>query len=247
MSHLAHITLTVHQSRRFIAKMLVKTAVMQRALNEGKVIVTNGITNAYLYEELTGEVIEPKTRYTAGYIHDGVLAISNAAERMKPLILDRGKRIDVNMVDIVNNFTDIDVLIKGANAFDMHGNAAILIGGATGGTIGTNYAKLMYKGSNLIILAGMEKFVPDLTGAAYWAGAEKLYHVDGVKCGLFIVPAASIFTEQAAFEYFNLESRVIASGGYDNSHGAITFALRGEKEDLEMALAVLQEVKSQEL
>jgi hypothetical protein len=69
------VTLTPSESKRLIAKGVMKLEEVPRALKHGAIIISLGTTNAYVAEEILNAVSESiecidKQRYAAGVITD---------------------------------------------------------------------------------------------------------------------------------------------------------------------------------
>ena len=69
----ALVALTPSESKRVIAKGVAALPEVKRAMERGLIVVGRGTTNAFVVEELTGEKIENKSHYAAGFIVDGEL------------------------------------------------------------------------------------------------------------------------------------------------------------------------------
>lgn len=239
-------TLTVPESKRLIAKAISKLKVVRNALNNHTIIVANGITNAYIYEELTQQPIAVKSNYTAGIVIDGVACISDANPRMASLVLRKGTPLDVPWLDVIKTFGPHDVFIKGANSFDIEGNIGILLGGNGGGTIGKAYGHLRAAGSIIVTPIGYEKLIPSVPLTAEWLGRDKVDYSIGVKCGQFVLSETLVFTEVTALEtLFSVKAIPIAAGGVQDCHGAITLAVRGAEDQVLDCLTLIKSLKGE--
>lgn len=238
-------TLTPSQSKRLIGRAVADMACVQQAMNSGRLIVAGGTTNAYVLEALTGEVIE-KGSYTAGIVTDGVACVSDPATRQEPAVFVKGEQVSLSWTEIIKEFTSDDVFLKGANAIDMMGNAGILLGSNTGGTIGQAMGYIAASGARLIMPVGLEKLVPDVVVASSFMGHGKVKHRLGVACGLFVVNTGQIITEIEALEaLFDVEAAVVAAGGVAGSEGAITLAVSGYAGAVEAVMQLVQELKEE--
>src|SRR6056297_2234504 len=141
------VTLNVEESRRLISKGLTNTPLFQKALSNHKVIVANGTTNAFIYEEITQEKIEDKSTFTAGIVTDGVACITDGSLRKSPLVMIKGEKSDKNWLETVKTFSKDDIFVKGANGFDLYGRAGIMVAGEGGGTIGKSYGYIISAGA----------------------------------------------------------------------------------------------------
>jgi hypothetical protein len=240
------VTLNVEESRRLIAKGLLKTELFEEALEEGKIIIANGTTNAYLYEEILNETIEDKGKFTAGIVTEGVACITSSNGRMEPLVIIDGKKSDRNWLEVVSEFDNNDIFVKGANAFDVYGRAGIMIAGPGGGTIGKAYGHLVGAGSLLVIPVGIEKLIPSLEYVVDITGTKNIDYSIGKKSGMFVVPDALIFTEEDSFEtLFDVTARAIAAGGIKESKGSVTFIIEGEDSEVLRCLSFVKELKKE--
>lgn len=238
------VTLNVSESRELIAKGLISTPFFQEALKQHKIILANGTTNAFIYEEILNEEIKDKSKFTAGIITGGAALITDASTRMDPLVMIKGERSNRDWFDVVKEFDKNDLFIKGANSFDIYRRAGIMVAGEGGGTIGKSYGYIVSAGSNLIIPVGMEKLVPSLENVNFLTGKDEIDYSIGTKSGMFIIPDANLFTEIEAFGIvFDVDANVIAAGGLNDSYGSTTFIIKGEKNNVKSCLEYIKLLK----
>ena len=240
----ALIVLTPTESKKLIAKGVAALPEVTHALKQGTIIVGWGSTNTYVAQELSGETVEGE-RYLAGYIGGGELKVSEGKNRISPIVLKDGKKVDVHPKDALAAFGRDDVFIKGANGVDPEGNAGILLQNDVGGTIGTAIGVLAARGSHLIIPVGLEKLVPSVKEASNTCGLETIDYATGKKVGLMPVMYGRTITEIDALQLL-ADVRVvhIASGGLDDSQGAVTLAVSGDKGEVEKAIRIVEGTKS---
>ena len=183
--------LTVSESKRLIAKGLIQSERMQRALNKGMVAVASGTTDGYVIEEITGEPFD-KTRYVTGHTVPANFSGDNSVSYKEPdLVLRKGERVDMSVKDAVREMGPGDVFVKGANAlnYDLE-QAGVLIGHPTGGTVGAVLGTVVARRIHLVQPVGLEKSVPgDLHDAA-----ALLAEREGRGPTLWVTPG-EIFTE----------------------------------------------------
>lgn len=216
---------------------------VQQAFQSGRLIVAMGTTNAYVLEELTGQQVDKGT-YAVGVVTQGVACLTDPSSRQTPASFVRGQLSDRPWQQVLTEFTVDDVFIKGANALDPAGNVGILLGGEQGGTIGQAMGKLAAVGARLIIPVGMEKLIPDVRQAAQAMGQGKMSGQWGMPCGLFVVSTGEVVTEVDALEsLFAVGATVVSAGGLSGSEGAITLAVRGERQDIEAVSRLATELK----
>lgn len=238
-------TLTPSQSKRLIGRAVAEMACVQQTMQHGRLIVAGGTTNAYVLEELTGATID-KGSYTAGIITDGVACTSDPASRQAPAVFVKGERVERPWTEIVKDFGPNDVFIKGANAIDLQGNAGILLGSPSGGTIGQAMGYLAGSGAHLIMPVGVEKLVPDVVLASSFLGHGRIDHRLGMACGMFVISTGQIITEiEAISGLYGVEAAVVAAGGVDGSEGAVTIAAQGEADAIKGLMQYVQELKQE--
>ncbi len=238
-------TLTPSQSKRLIGKAVAEMACVQQALRHGRLIIAGGTTNAYVLEELTGTTID-KGRYTAGIITDGVACTTDPATRLASAVFVQGERVDQPWTEVIKDFGPDDVFIKGANAFDLLGNAGILLGSSSGGTIGQAMGYLAGSGAHLVMPVGMEKLVPDVVTASSLLGHGRIDQRVGMACGMFVVSTGEIITEIEALNgLFGVEAAVVAAGGVDGSEGAVTIAAQGAADAIKVVMEYVQKLKQE--
>ncbi|UYP46260.1 hypothetical protein NEF87_002545 [Candidatus Lokiarchaeum ossiferum] len=226
-------TLNPSQSRRLIAKGIVALPEIQHALEDGKIFVSRGSTNAYVLEELYAlkNIQENfnKGDYNAGQIVPRENTMSlwvNKGERKQEVMFSKGEKIDVeDHVKTIEKFNQNDIFIKGANALDIKGVPAVLAAGRGGGTIGRAQGTLQAKGIEVICPIGLEKMIlGNVLELQQLMGVNNLDKpAQGLPCGLIPMPFASTFTEIDAFEtLFECEAYHVASGGVGGAEGSVS-------------------------
>ncbi|MBT9176177.1 MAG: hypothetical protein DDT20_00483 [Firmicutes bacterium] len=221
--------LTPAASKRLIAKAVVSMPEVQRARKQGRLIVAGGITNAYIAEELTGEQVD-KARYTAGLVTESKWSLTPPETRLKPLAFEAGQISQRTWPEVLQDFTVLDVFVKGGNALDPEGNVGVLVGGKNGGTIGAAYGHLVALGAHLILPVGLEKLIPSVAEAARALGQLPLDAPYGMPCGLFPVAYGTVVTEVEALRLlYGLKAVHVHSGGVGGSEGAVGLVAHGDE------------------
>jgi len=233
----ALVVLNPSQSKRLIARAVAQLPIVQDAFRHGRLIIGNGVTNAFVAEEITGKKM-PKWRYAAGVVAGGRLDVTEGATRPAPVALRHGKPFRGGWVALLQEFERGDVFIKGANAVDGEGNVGILLGSPVGGTVGQMYGIVAARGAHLVVPVGLEKMVPDVIEAARHCGATTVDFADGITCGLAVLTNAEVVTELEAFDVlFGVEAWQVASGGVAGSEGAVVIAIEGPAAAVKRAFA----------
>lgn len=236
---LAAFALSSAGAKRLIAQGVCGLPEMKNALQHGRVIIAGGTTNAYIVEELGLHSFENKALYTAGIITNGRPCITPADQRISPMCLEKGQRLDVPWEEFLAGFGRDDVFIKGANAIDASGVAGILMANPSGGTIGGSIGILAARGANLIVPVGHEKMIPSCRAAAETLGIMKIDESLGMRTGFMMLPYGRIITEIQALEIlFRVKGTVVAAGGVGGMEGSVMMTVEGPEERVRKALAL---------
>ena len=240
-------TLTSAESKRLIAKAVARLPEVQNALQKGYIYIAGGTTNSFIVEELTNMKIPTKGNYTAGVITKGIHCVTDANQRIKPIVLKNGQSIDMNMNDVLEDMSSEDVFIKGGNAIDLEGNVGVMAGDGWGGTIGRSMGRLMALGTNLVLPVGLEKLIPSVKEAANFAGIDEVDMTLGMPIGIIPVSYGQVLNEVTALEQlFNLDDVLhISSGGIAGSEGSVSIGIEGEEEVVHNAMDLIKEIKGE--
>ncbi|MHA1720595.1 MAG: hypothetical protein ACTSWX_08615 [Promethearchaeota archaeon] len=221
------------QSRRLIAKGVCNLPQIREALESKKIFIGGGSTNAFVLEEIFKlKNIEEhfnKGDYTAGQIIPGNTFMKwgiNQGNRKKEVLLKKGVPKEYeDRTKVFQRFHQGDIYIKGANALDINGIPAVLVGGENGGSIGTLQGILQAKGIEIICPIGLEKMIyGDVNSLMEVMGTENMDPPsEGISCGLIPIPGATVITEIEALEIlFDCEVYHVASGGVGGAEGSVS-------------------------
>jgi hypothetical protein len=240
---LAQAVLTPAESKRLIAKAVVSLPEVRRALKKGIIIVGLGTTNAHVVEELLGKPID-RGRYVAGMITPRGACVLPRERRLKSLILINGKPTDRPLDDVIKELKDTDVVIKGANAFDAHGNAGVLLASRSGGTVGKVLGYVQARGTNLIIPVGFEKFVPgSLTELVGRTGIFKSAAATGCPVGIAIIHGKIVTEIEAVRILTGAEARVLGKGGVSGAEGSTLLLVSGTRRQIDRFMQIVGRIK----
>ena len=247
----ALVSLTPSESKRLIAKGVAALSEVKRAFGTGLVIIARGTTNAFVAEEIAGVSIASKANeYSRGVIVNGELRAN-----IKPgvelkiandLVLRRGKIDDASPQDATKEFTSDDVFIKGANAVDSTGQAAVLAAGPGGGTIGWAQPAITERNAHLIVPVGLEKLVPSVADASKRCREFNSAYTTGLPCILIPLVGARVVTEiQALAILAGIDASHVASGGIGGSEGTVVMHLEGNADSIEQSREIIRKVKGE--
>ncbi|AET68809.1 hypothetical protein Desor_3310 [Desulfosporosinus orientis DSM 765] len=242
----ALITLTSSESKRLIAKGVKAMPDVINAQENHTIIVAGGTTNAFVAEELMGIKINDKSGYTMGIVTKGELGISQSTQKTTPFVIQKGQVQEIFWKDYLPKLKKGDVFIKGGNAVDHTGLAAVMVSDSMGGTIGAAQGILYARGVKLIVPIGLEKMIPDVKAAVEFMTESTLDESIGHKVGLIPMLGASVVTELTALEIlYDLEARCIAAGGVDGSEGSVIIAIEGLDEEVSRAMQDIRALKGE--
>lgn len=218
--------------KRLIALALSRQQEVLKALEERTVVIVAGTTNAYLAQELlklTGEKDFPLHGFFRGIIRREAIPKDIARVSGDVVIThgvwQRGRTIH----DVGDSLQEGDLIFKGANAVDLQsGEAAVLAGNPTSGTMGVIYRAVVGRRARLITPVGVEKRVdgPISTLCA-------LCNAPGA-VGERLAPSfGTVFTELDAIRSLSgTEPHLVAAGGVCGCEGGAFFQCTGSEEQI---------------
>ena len=241
----AEVVLTVAESKRLIAKGVAALDVVREKMHEGVIVLTTGSTNAYIYEELTGQSID-KRAFISGRTMPAKVKPAWDVERMVDLVLVDGQPApELDRFSALGKMAEGDVYIKGANVLNYStGTAGVTIGHPTGGTVGGAIGTIVSKKLRFLIPVGLEKEVPFDIAAA----SEALAEPDETHGRVFSVwPIQGlVYTELEAMDtLFGVEAIPVAAGGIGGAEGGLRLLLIGDKESVQDAVALVEEIQGE--
>lgn len=241
----AIVVLNPSESKRLIAKAVVRLSPVKKAYEKGRIIIIGSTTNAFVVEELTGQKTN-KYYFAAGIVSHGKLGANPPEVRLKAFVCKDGVQQDIHPNDMVKEFSAEDVYIKSANAVDPDGNVGILMSADTGGTIGAALGILNARGCHLITPVGLEKMIPCVIKASNKCGNQTFLKSMGDPVGYMPIVNSTVITEIEALRILaSVETCHIASGGVSGSEGAVTLVMEGTKEQIDNGFEIVEGVKGE--
>jgi len=236
--------LTVAESKRLIAKAVAQMPIVKNALANGMVIIIKGTTNAYVAEEITGKKVE-HAEFVTGRITGQGAKILPKGKTVPPIILEKGKVVDIPLADAAKKLKVGDVVIKGANALDYRNRiAAVNIVDPSGGTTGITMPFIVARKAYLVIPIGLEKLVAgdvvDLTSKMR-EPVESLNMIPSMwlLTGEIVteLEAIKILTGATAFQS--------SAGGVSGAEGGVWLVFRGTRDQVEKAIELAKSVQGE--
>jgi hypothetical protein len=239
---------TPAESKRLIGRAVAALPQVRAALAHDLVVIAHGSTNVYVAEEILGALPQPRGTFLSGQIFNGVMCQTEPSEKGPMIVLDHGKIIPPKptMSEVLNASGPGAIVIKGANAVDPQGNAAVFCAHHGCGTIGFAYGYVCGRGVELIVPVGLEKLVPSVAAAARELGHDRLYYQTGFRIGMMPLVNATVVTEITAMRVlFGLEAVHVGGGGVSGSEGTIVLVATGEQAALDGAIAAIEAIKGE--
>jgi hypothetical protein len=266
--------LTPAESKRLIGKAVAMLPEVRKALKEGRIIISEGTTNAYVVEELLG-ISCSKENYACGAVAGGGLSAVPTEDRIMPHMLKRGKPVDSRPPDeqrnktvktdefddadefhpkenwelhaeFIKEFEADDVLIKGATAVDQWGNAGVFVAEGDGGSIGRDWPVVLARGAHLIVPVGLEKLIPSIEAACRNCSIKRFKHAMGFCPAVMPLTNGKVITEVQALKVLTGVAAIhVASGGVGGSEGAVVLSFGGKEASVDDAFRLIQSIKGE--
>lgn len=242
MERRIQVTLTVAEAKWLIAKGIAVLPEVKKALQEGRIFLKGGTTVSAVAEELAGIPLKISGRFSPR----GARAGLHREIKGHSVLITKGEVqiADEMLRETVETLKQNDIVIIGANAIDIEGDAAMCMGAALGGPPGEVLTGLMGNGAKVIITAGLEKLIPGrIRDAIMASGRNAIQEAHGMAVGL-IPLVGRVFTEKDAITALaNVTCTVIAMGGIDGAEGATTMVIAGEASEVAKVVCVINQVK----
>ncbi|NPV62870.1 MAG: hypothetical protein HPY61_09625 [Methanotrichaceae archaeon] len=247
------LSLTPAAGKRLMARALAGHPALQSALQSGTVAIVAGTTNGYAAEEIlksTGQAEGfSRRRFFRGIIlppwhkttEDGRLEDQSGFPGdviIEKGVWQKGKTI----FDVIDELSEGDVVLKGANALDLsRKQAAVLIGHPKGGTILAALQAAVGRRVQLILPVGLEKRISgDLNELA------RKLNAPGASGPRLLPVPGEVFTEIDAIRLLTgAEAELVAAGGVCGAEGSVWLLLQGSPSQEEAAEKLLKKASEE--
>jgi len=233
---------TPSMGKRLIGKGLAAHPEIQRVLTHGTLVIVAGTTNGYVAEEILKSLGQAEGFSRQGF-RRGMTTAHGAdtahAEFPGDVVIQNGQwQKGKTIFDVATTLKNGDVVLKGGNALDPRGQAAVLVAHPQGGTIIPAITAMIGQRVRLIVPIGLEKRVlEDVNTLAAQCNAPD---TEGLR--LLPIPGQT-FTELDALKLLTgAEARVIAAGGVYGTEGAIWLGITGSPEQVQAAIDLLKAI-----
>jgi len=241
------VSLTVSECKRLIGKGVAKMDVVRQAYKNGTILLSGGTTDAYVFEELTGMKIDKELAMCGFIVPFG--ACRNYVTGPETIII-KGAKILREDAPLFSKYVDrmrrSDVYIKGANAIDPAGKAAVMFGHPSGGAQGPIIRKVIAKGMNFIVPVGLEKLIPiPLTAALRECKTAKVDYSMGMPVRLMEMKGRVVTELDAVRILSGAKAVPIGKGGIGGAEGALTMIVKGDREQVARARRIIKQCKGE--
>ena len=237
--------LTTVMGKRLIGKGMAQHPDVQRVLQKGTLLIIAGTTNGYVAEEILTALGQAEGFSRVGF-RRGVTVAQGAklpkAELAGDVVIVDGQwQPGKTVFDVAESLKAGDVVLKGGNAFDPYGQAAVQIGHPQGGTVMAVVPAVIGRRVKVIVPIGLEKRVFDDIHTL----AQRVNAPDAEGPRLMPLPG-EIFTELDAIQLLTgAEPTLIAGGGIFGAEGAAWLGVSGTEEQIATAAALIKSVSGE--
>lgn len=240
-------TLTPAMGKRLIGKAVAARDDIRRTLAEGTLVIVAGTTNGYVAEEVLAALGQAEGFSRVGFRRGATVAPGAALSEVEfpgDVVISGGKwQRGKTIFDVVDDLQAGDIVLKGANALDPGGQAALLIGHPKAGTIHAALSAVYGRRVQLLVPVGLEKRIFTLVAAvarcvnAPEASGPRFYPLPG-----------EVVTELDAMEALTgARAELTAGGGICGAEGAIWVAVTGSAQEEQAAAQLVESVSGEPL
>lgn len=234
--------ITPSMGKRLIGRALAGHPEIQQVIASGTLVIIAGSTNGYAAEEILKSIGQEHNFSRVGF-RRGLVTPSGyrPPEHEFPgdLIIQEGQlQAGRTIFEAVDELQTGDMVLKGANAVDTRGQAAVHIGGSTGGTILAAMTAIVGRRVKLLVPVGLEKRVFEDVNEI----AKRLNHPDTEGPRLLPIPG-EIFTELDAIRLLSgAQASLVSAGGVYGAEGAVRLGVRGTEEQMQAVEGLIGEL-----
>jgi hypothetical protein len=231
--------------KRLIGKGMAARADIQSVLKQGMLVIIAGTTNGYVAEEILGAIGQGEGFSRVGFrrgitVAPGAKAVQ--ADLAGDVVIADGQwQQGKTIVDVADDLREGDIVLKGANAFDPRGQAAVQIGHPKGGTVLAAVPAVIGRRVRMIVPVGLEKRVTEDVNVL----AQRCNAPGGRGPRLYPLPG-EIFTELDAIRLLTgAEAILLAAGGVYGAEGSSWMGIDGTEAEVDAAAALIRSVSGE--
>jgi hypothetical protein len=231
---------TPAMGKRLIGMGMASHPEITRVLEKGTLVIIAGTTNGYVAEEILTSLGQAEGFYREGFrrgmhVPPG-FGVPEAPFPGDMVIRDGACQKGKTIAEVAGQLQEGDIVLKGANAFDPRGQAAVQVGSTDGGTILAALHAIIGRRVQLIIPVGLEKRVfADVNVLASRVNAP------GTEGPRLLPMPGRIFTELDAIDLLTgAHAQLIAAGGIYGAEGAAWLGISGTDDAVAAALNLIE-------
>jgi len=239
------INLTPAMCKRLISMGLLRDDAIQKVLARGRLVIVGGTTNGYVAEEILNHLGQGEDFSRVGFRRGMTTPAGSDVPRIDfpgDIFIVNGKWHPGRQIgEVVDELETGDMVMKGANALDHRGRAAVQIGHPKGGSILAAMPAIIGRRVQLVVPVGLEKRVfgeiDEIVKRVLAPGSEgpRLMPLPGRT--FTEIDAIRILTGADAFQ--------IAGGGVYGAEGSVWLGIDGTQEQVEAAMALADSLLSE--
>lgn len=239
------VNVTVAMGKRLIGKGLAVHPDITRVLASGTLVIIAGTTNGYVAEEILASQGIGSEFSRVGFRRGLKVPPSVEAPEIPfpgdVVIRDGAWQKGITVAQVAEQLRGGDVVLKGANAFDRRGQAAVQIGSDVGGTILSVMPAVVGRRVKLIVPVGLEKRVfEDVDLVA------KRINLPGTSGPRMFPMPGQVFTELDAIELLTgAKASLIAAGGVYGAEGSSWLGITGTEAQMRSAIDLVESVSDE--
>lgn len=239
--------LTPAAGKQLIAKAISARADMKTALEAHTVVVVAGTTNSYVAKlllESIGETTFDQRGFYRGINCPGKW-VREVQSTDEDVVIQKGKwQQGMTIYDVSESLGSDDIILKGANAVDLKtGQAGVMIGNRTSGTMAPISAAVMGRRTLLITPVGVEKRVEE--PIPYLAQICNRPGAAGFR--LYPSPGEVVTELDALRQLTGVVPHLLTGGGVCGYEGGNYFVCEGSQEQLNASMTLINTVRNEGL
>ena len=237
------VTLTAPEGKRIIAKGIANLDVVKKATKGGSIFFKGGTTVSAVAEEITGQPLSISGRITLR----GTVGPREPTGKFHCALYNKGilKDIDGNLEEVASSLKKDDVAILGANAFDVSGNAVMMMGRGLGAGPGKVISGIIGEIQNVIVAVGLEKLIPgSVIDAIKVVGRKSVDFSYGMAVGLIPIVGQIITEREAILNLVKVDCHIIGKGGILGAEGSTTLVIEGKEKEIRKIFKIIKSTRN---
>ena len=238
---------TPSMGKRLIGKGMAQHPAIEAVLAKGMLVIIAGTTNGYVAEEILASLGQTEGFSRQGFRRGIIVAPGVKAPQASfpgDVVINDGQwQKDKTIFSVADELEAGDVVLKGANAFDARGQAAVQIGHPKGGTILAALPAVVGQRVRVIVPVGLEKRVFEDVNVL----AERCNAPGSKGPRLFPMPG-EVFGEREAIKLMTgANACLLGAGGVYGAEGAAWLGIMGTDEQIQAAAELIKSVRKEPL